>query len=96
MAGDTKWIGGSAKIKKLKNKEWKETTIVNLSLKKEDLDKLVVNDKGYVYVDLIKKKEKDKYDNDFSICENWYMANKILEERGGSDDMDDDVEDDPF
>lgn len=92
MAGnDTHWIKGSAQIKKFEAKDWKKgSTIINLSLNLEDLKKCAVSEKWYIYIDLYKKPEKDKYNNDFGISESNYWREKL---GGWQDDDEIDTDD---
>jgi hypothetical protein len=45
--------------------------IVNASMKLEDLQK-IVNEKGYVNVSIIERKEADKFGNTHTVIENEY------------------------
>ena len=47
-------------------------SIVNLSLKKEDIDKLPVSEKWYIAITVAAKKEADQYGNTHNVYENTY------------------------
>lgn len=63
---DKNYIGGSAKAVQTQHGE-----IMNLSLKLEDLQK-IVNERGYCNISVTKRKEPSKYCDTHSVFENTY------------------------
>lgn len=88
---ETKWIGWSGRVKRFEAKDGKPArTFINVSFKKEDLDKLYVSSRGYVFIQLMKKPQPDQYKNEFSIMEDSWAVNNDKEKNGGwSDPFDD-------
>ncbi len=74
---DKKYIGGSAKAVSTQYGE-----IMNLSLKIEDMQ-AIVNEKGYVNMTVLKRKEPGQYGDTHYVVENDY--NKNRENAGGGD-----------
>lgn len=82
------WIGGSGRVKKFAATDDKPAkTLINLSLKKADIDKIYESKAGYVFIQLSKKPEADKYGNEFSISEDSWASGKAREKDGEADDM---------
>jgi len=72
---DKKYIGGSAKAVSTQYGE-----ILNLSLKIEDMQ-AIANEKGYVNMTVMKRKEPGQYGDTHYVVENDYQKNR--EEGGG-------------
>lgn len=66
---DKNYIGGSAKVVSTQFGE-----IINLSLKLEDMQK-IVNEKGYVNMSVMKRKEPGQYGDTHYVVENDYQKN---------------------
>jgi hypothetical protein len=62
------YIGGSAKA--FTNDYG---TLINMSLKLEDLQALPVNEKGYIKITLAERKEPGKYGDTHMVYENTYV-----------------------
>ncbi len=73
---DKKYIGGSAKAVSTQYGE-----ILNLSLKLEDMQ-AIVNEKGYVNMTVLKRKEPWQYGDTHYVVENDYQKNR--EANGGA------------
>jgi hypothetical protein len=73
---DKNYIGGSAKVVSTQFGE-----IINLSLKLEDMQK-IVNEKGYVNMSVMKRKEPGQYGDTHYVVENDYQ--KTREANGGA------------
>ncbi|MBP6921372.1 hypothetical protein KBB89_02390 [Candidatus Gracilibacteria bacterium] len=73
---DKKYIGGSAKAVSTQYGE-----ILNLSLKIEDMQ-AIANEKGYVNMTVLKRKEPGQYGDTHYVVENDYQKNR--EEGGGA------------
>lgn len=71
---DKKYIGGSAKAVSTQYGE-----ILNLSLKLEDMQ-AIANEKGYVNMTVLKRKEPGQYGDTHYVVENDYQKNR---EEGG-------------
>ncbi len=67
---DKNYIGGSAKVVSTQYGE-----IINLSLKLEDMQK-IVNEKGYVNMSIMKRKEPGQYGDTHYVVENDYNKNR--------------------
>lgn len=67
---DKNYIGGSAKVVSTQFGE-----IINLSLKLEDMQK-IVNEKGYVNMSVMKRKEPGQYGDTHYVVENDYQKNR--------------------
>lgn len=67
---DKNYIGGSAKAVPTQYGE-----MMNLSLKLEDMQK-IVNDKGYVNMTVMKRKEPGQYGDTHYVVENDYQKNR--------------------
>jgi hypothetical protein len=67
---DKKYIGGSAKAVSTQYGE-----ILNLSLKLEDMQ-AIVNEKGYVNMTVLKRKEPGQYGDTHYVVENDYQKNR--------------------
>lgn len=72
---DKKYIGGSAKARQTQYGE-----ILSLSLKLEDMQ-AIVNEKGYVNMTVLKRKEPGQYGDTHYVVEDDYMKNR--EAQGG-------------
>lgn len=72
---DKKYIGGSAKAVSTQYGE-----ILNLSLKLEDMQ-AIANEKGYVNMTVLKRKEPGQYGDTHYVVENDYQKNR---EEGGA------------
>lgn len=67
---DKKYIGGSAKAVSTQYGD-----ILNLSLKLEDMQ-AIVNEKGYVNMSVLKRKELGQYGDTHYVVENDYQKNR--------------------
>lgn len=67
---DKKYIGGSAKAVSTQYGE-----ILNLSLKLEDMQ-AIANEKGYVNMTVLKRKEPGQYGDTHYVVENDYQKNR--------------------
>ncbi len=67
---DKKYIGGSAKAIQTQYGE-----MMNLSLKLEDMQ-AIVNEKGYVNMTVMKRKEPGQYGDTHYVVENDYQKNR--------------------
>lgn len=67
---DKKYIGGSAKAVSTQYGE-----ILNLSLKIEDMQ-AIANEKGYVNMTVLKRKEPGQYGDTHYVVENDYQKNR--------------------
>ena len=67
---DKNYIGGSAKVVSTQFGE-----IINLSLKLEDMQK-IVNEKGYMNISVMKRKEPGQYGDTHYVVENDYQKNR--------------------
>lgn len=52
--------------------DWKYWEFYGISLKKEDLDKLPLNDKGFINLNVNKRQQADKRGNEYYITLNEY------------------------
>ncbi len=75
---DKKYIGGSAKAITTQYGE-----MMNLSLKLEDMQ-AIVNEKGYVNMTVMKRKEPGQYGDTHYVVENDYQKNRDTNGGGAS------------
>jgi len=75
---DKNYIGGSAKVIPTQYGD-----MMNLSLKLEDMQK-IVNEKGYVNMTVMKRKEPGQYGDTHYVVENDYQKNRDANGGGAS------------